>query len=122
MDKSLSEGEIKNFLRDLQLTDYEIKVYVSLLKYGPQNYKELTKRSSVPYGKIYYILKSLSRKGWIKSINGRPRVFHATDPKEPLQNHLVKIKEQINELEDLFHRMIPQLQKLYHKSNHSELP
>ena len=116
MDKPYSNDEIKNFLHTLKLTKYETEVYLAILKHGPQNYKEITKRSGVPYGKIYYTLKTLSKKGWIKSLNTRPRIFHAADPREPLKNHLVQIKEQIHDLEELFQRMIPQFQTLYHRS------
>jgi sugar-specific transcriptional regulator TrmB len=109
MSNPLSEDEVKNFLYGLELTKYETEVYLTILKYGPQNYKEIIKRSGVPYGKIYYTLTSLTKKGWIQSINKRPRIFHITDPEEVLQNHLARIKKQINDLEELFRKVIPQL-------------
>ena len=117
MANPFSEDEIKNFLRNLKLTKYELDVYLTLLQHGPANYKEITKLSGVPYGKIYYTLKSLAKKGWIKSINGRPRIFYSADPQKPLQNYLVRIRKQMNDLEELFQQMIPQLQTLYKKSS-----
>jgi sugar-specific transcriptional regulator TrmB len=109
MSKPLREDEVRNFLYDLELTKYETEVYLAILKYGPQNYKEIIKRSGVPYGKIYYTLTSLAKKGWIQSSNKRPRIFHVTDPEEVLQNHLARIQKQIHEVEELFRKVIPQL-------------
>ena len=109
MSNPLSEGEVRNFLYGLELTKYETEVYLALLKYGPQNYKEITKRSGVPYGKIYYTLTALTKKGWIQSIHKRPRIFHVTNPEEVLQNHLARIQKQIHELEELFRKVIPHI-------------
>lgn len=50
-------------MEDLGLTSYEIKVYVALLESGSMNASEMSKKSSVPYSKIYDVLNSLEEKG-----------------------------------------------------------
>ncbi len=115
MAKPFSEGEIRNFLRSLKLCKYETEVYLTLLKYGPQDYKGLTELSGVPYGKIYRTLNVLAKKGWVGNLDQRPRIFYAVDPEEPLKNHLVRMKKQMNDLEESFQRIIPQLKALYNQ-------
>jgi sugar-specific transcriptional regulator TrmB len=115
----LSEDEIKHTLRSLKLGKYETKVYLTLLKHGPQDYKELIKRSDVPYGKIYYTLNSLIKKGWVKNRDQKPKIFYSTDPEEPLIHHLLRIKKEMNTLERSVLRIMTQLKVLYNNNNTS---
>ena len=115
MVKPFSEGEIRNFLRSLKLCKYETEAYLTLLKYGPQDYKGLTELSGVPYGKIYCTLNVLAIKEWVGNLDQRPRIFYALDPEKPLKNHLVRMKKQVNDFEESFQRIIPQLKALYNQ-------
>ena len=117
MTTLLSDEKIENFLRNFKLGKYETEAYLTLLKHGPQDYKGLTESSGVPYGKIYYTLNVLAKKGWVGNLDQRPRIFYAVDPEKPLKNHLGRIKKQVNNLEESFHRMIPQLKTLYKQSH-----
>jgi sugar-specific transcriptional regulator TrmB len=53
-------------LQEFGLTDYEIRSYTSLLEIGPATASQLSEASSVPYSKIYEVLGSLEKKGWIE--------------------------------------------------------
>jgi sugar-specific transcriptional regulator TrmB len=107
--KSFNEDEINSFLFSLELTKYETKVFLTLLQHGPQNYRDIAKRSNVPLGKIYYTLECLSKKGWAKILQNKPKLFHSVDPEKILQMHLARINKQRDDLEILFHKIIPQL-------------
>ena len=62
-------------LQEFGLTDYEIRSYTSLLEIGPATASELSESSSVPYSKIYEVLGSLEKKGWIEMEHGRPSKY-----------------------------------------------
>jgi len=59
-------------LRKLGLTEYQAKVYSSLLKNHLNSASRLSERSGVPRTKIYSVLESLAAKGWIKVYSGTP--------------------------------------------------
>lgn len=117
MPPSLSDDEIKDTLRRLKLGKYEMEVYLTLLKHGPQDYKELIKRSGVPYGKIYYTLNGLTKKGWVKNRDQKPKIFYAADPEGPLIHHLLRIKKEMNTIERSILRITLQLKTLYNNNN-----
>ena len=117
MTPTLNEDETKNILYRLKLGKYETKVYLTLLKHGPQDYKELIKRSGVPYGKIYYTLKGLNKKGWVDNLGQKPNIFYAVDPEGPLINHLIRIKEEMNDIERSVLRIMPQLKTAYNNTS-----
>ncbi len=69
-------------LRKLGLTEYEARVYSSLLRYHLNSASRLSERSGVPRTKIYSVLESLAAKGWIKVYSGAPLLFKPLDPAE----------------------------------------
>ena len=69
-------------LRKLGLTEYEAKVYSSLLKYHLNSASKLSERSGVPRTKIYSVLESLAAKGLITVYSGVPLLFKPLDPGE----------------------------------------
>jgi len=57
-------------LRLFGLTIYEQKVYVNLVKSGISTAHEISKKSNVPYGKIYTVLASLHEKNLLLNMIG----------------------------------------------------
>ena len=45
-------------METIGLTSYEIKVYLSLLEHGSLTASDISKKSGVPYSKIYEVLNS----------------------------------------------------------------
>jgi sugar-specific transcriptional regulator TrmB len=88
-----------HILKPLGLSDYEIRVFLTLLVNGPMNYKVLGQESSVPTGKIYVVLSSLESKGFIETIQEKPKVFKAAEPKKALRRRLRQIEDDYFELE-----------------------
>jgi len=76
-------------LQKIGLTEYEAKVYVALLKDHLNSAGKLSEKSGVPRTKIYSVLESLERKGWIRVYSGIPLLFKAIDPRDVF----TKIKE-----------------------------
>lgn len=85
-------------LSDFGLTNYESKVYTTLLELGTSNARQISKTSKVPYGRIYDVLHNLESLGVITSDNSRPQNFSAVDPETAI-NRLLDVKtREINKL------------------------
>ncbi|MEM3458124.1 MAG: helix-turn-helix domain-containing protein [Candidatus Bathyarchaeia archaeon] len=75
------ESVVKRLQR-IGLTEYEAKVYLSLLNDHITTATKLSEKSGVPRTKIYSVLETLARRGWIKIYSGVPLLFKAIDPKD----------------------------------------
>jgi sugar-specific transcriptional regulator TrmB len=89
---------IKDALRSIGLTDYEIAIYLTLISKGPMDARELSEASGVPYSRIYNILTQLEKdKKWIiKEEESRPSRYFAKSPDEAL----IIAKKQYNDTFD----------------------
>ncbi len=67
-------------LKKLGLTEYEVKVYLTLLSEGAKKGGEVSKLSKVPHGKTYEALISLVDKGFVSVLTVKPKVFTAINP------------------------------------------
>lgn len=78
--------KVKESLRSIGLTDYEISIYLTLISKGPMDARELSEASRVPYSRIYNILTQLEKdKMWIlKEEESRPSRYFAKSPDEAL--------------------------------------
>jgi len=85
MSKETPEN-VKESLRSIGLTDYEISIYLTLISKGPMDARELSEASRVPYSRIYNILTQLEKdKMWIlKEEESRPSRYFAKSPDEAL--------------------------------------
>ncbi len=81
-------GNMKKLIKVLQkigLTEYEAKVYLSLLSNNVSSASVLAEKAGVPRTKIYSVLRSLSLKGWVKIYSGIPLLFRALEPREVIE-------------------------------------
>jgi sugar-specific transcriptional regulator TrmB len=85
MSKEIPDN-VKDSLRSIGLTDYEISIYLTLISKGPMDARELSEASGVPYSRIYNILTQLDKeKMWIiKETESRPSRYFAKSPDEAL--------------------------------------
>ena len=85
MSKEIPEN-VKESLKAIGLTDYEISIYLTLISKGPMDARELSDASGVPYSRIYNILTQLEKsKMWlIKEEESRPSRYFAKSPDEAL--------------------------------------
>jgi sugar-specific transcriptional regulator TrmB len=86
-------------LKPLGLSEYETRVFLTLLMSGPLNYRVLVRESSVPTGKIYQVLATLESKGFIEVVQEKPKVFKAAEPKKALRRRLRQLEDDFLELE-----------------------
>jgi sugar-specific transcriptional regulator TrmB len=100
----------KQMLREIGLSEGEIKVYLALLKIGEAKKTELAKESGVSSSKIYEICSRLQKKGIVGTIiKDKKTHFQAMEPKRLLDffnEKTSKIENQKKELE----KVIPLLE------------
>lgn len=78
----MSEKELKELLKELGFTEYEVSAYLTLIKEGPLTAGELAALSKVPQPRIYDIIRTLMGKGFVITIGGRPKKVIAVDPEK----------------------------------------
>ncbi len=107
--------EIRNALKNLGFTDYNINIYLALLNSGEMNAHELSKITGVPYSRIYEVLNEMTNnQKLIAKIDGRPSTFVANNPKDIFKS----IKQQKDdEFEDNMQLSLPYLKNLYGDHN-----
>lgn len=66
------EEKIISALKDFELTDYEARVYYAVCISETASATELSKLSKVPRARIYDILSTLARKGWVNILEETP--------------------------------------------------
>jgi sugar-specific transcriptional regulator TrmB len=106
-------------MESLGLTSYEIKVYLSLLETGSMTASEISKKSGVPYSKIYEVLNSLEDKGWLESDSSRPQKFFPKSPLTALEAMRMRIESSIR---DSKNTIMSELMPIYEKSGVRERP
>lgn len=92
-------------LKDLGLTESEIKVYVALLEIGTTKVDILAKRVNLPRTTVYGLLNSLLEKGIVSYvIKSGVKNYEATSP----QRLIIREKERTEELK----KAVPELESL----------
>jgi len=88
---------LKESLKDLGFTEYETSIYLTLVTEGALNAKELSKKSKVPYSRIYQIIQSLIDKGFVvRDEEDRPTLYSATPPIDAIQNAKERYFDDVN--------------------------
>ncbi len=77
----------------LGLSEYEARVYVSLVTGGISEARKLSMRCGVPRTKIYATLKKLMESGLVSELPGEPRKFAPASPAEAFEQILLHFKE-----------------------------
>jgi sugar-specific transcriptional regulator TrmB len=114
----VSEDAKKN-LRQVGLTEYETRTYLTLLGRGVLTASETSEYSGVPYSKVYETLNSLERKGWLEAESGRPRRYFPKAPSEALEAARLRMEDMVNEWKRI---VLGELQPLYERRELLEKP
>ncbi|HEX9196555.1 MAG TPA: helix-turn-helix domain-containing protein [Candidatus Bathyarchaeia archaeon] len=115
---SVSE-KTRKALKEFGLTEYEAKVYVSLVESGTQAASELSRTASIPYSKIYEILGNLERKGWVETEQGRPSKYYPKAPSTALESSRARLETTLKSSQA---DAMEELQPLYEKKGVQEKP
>ena len=66
------------------LTEYEATALEQLLSLGRTTAPNLAEASGIPKARVYGVLESLSDRGFIKVVPGRPKEYQPKSPREIL--------------------------------------
>jgi len=104
---------MKEELKELGLTNNEITVYTTLMKYDKLSAFSLSKKAGLDRSVTYNILSSLSMKGLVSSLEeNSKKFFFVTDPENLLLD--IKIKE------DIASRTVKEIRKIQCKLEDKE--
>lgn len=112
IDKELVD-RFSHVLRPLGLSEYEVRVFLTLVIGGPANYRVISRQSDVPTGKIYQVLSALEARGFVEVIQEKPKIWRAVEPKKALRRRLKQLEEDAFELEHKIRDVLPTLQLRY---------
>jgi len=85
----------------LGLSEYEAKLYVSLVEVGQATARKLSVFSGVPRTKVYAVLKRLIDMGLVTEIPGEPRRFMPVPPSIALKSYLQTYRDIAQNLSSL---------------------
>lgn len=98
-------------LKNLGLSDYEIKAYVANISLISATASEISIASNVPRSKIYEVLKSLAKKEFVEIEQGKPLKFNVIPPHEIMGKSRKQFNEKLDEAEDelnqIYEKQIP---------------
>jgi len=118
LNESITE-EAKSILKEVGLTGYESRIYLSLLEIGVAMASRVSEHANVPYSKIYEVLNSLEKKGWIETESSRPRRYYPKSPIEALDAVKIRMESTMKSWE---RSVREELQPLYDKMEVREKP
>jgi sugar-specific transcriptional regulator TrmB len=94
------EAENLQILKDLGLSNSQSRVYIALLKLGPESKATSTSKfSKVPRQDIYRVLEELVQIGLVEKLISRPAKYCAISPEKAISNLLEKKKHAFLKLE-----------------------
>jgi len=79
-------------LKSIGLGHYEAKALEALVK-EKLSLRELSKKSEIPFGKVYSVVKSLKEKNLVKETNSRPKLVYIENASEVI-SRLIKEKQE----------------------------
>ncbi len=87
----------KKLLKKLGFTDYETKIYLTLVRLGPSKASVISRASSVPSNKVYESLIKLAQQGFVSSLDLTPKFYKVTGI-EKLRELVEKQEKEIREI------------------------
>jgi HTH-type transcriptional regulator, sugar sensing transcriptional regulator len=106
-------------LRDIGLTEYETLAYLSLVKSGELTANNVSHFTTIPYSKVYTVLDTLEKKGWLEVRGGRPRLYYPKSPIEALRSEKIR---QEDKFENNRETIVTELQPIYEHREIKEKP
>ncbi|MFT4310762.1 MAG: TrmB family transcriptional regulator [Candidatus Woesearchaeota archaeon] len=108
----MEQAHIEQLLMDIGLTQYESRIYVTLMRIGESKVAQILKHAQLHHiGRIYDILESLEKKHLItKTIENKVKVYQVTDPQQ-IYEYVEQKKNMLIEKQTSFLEVLPYLRK-----------
>ena len=118
--------EAAGLLDRLGLTEYEATALTELLTLGRTTAPNLAEATGIPKARIYGVLDSLSDRGYIKIIPGRPKEYQPKSPAEILdrarENRRQDYEQFCQELSDLRDAFLAEFQPRFDRASEDITP
>lgn len=95
------EDEVAEGLRSLGLTEYELRVYLGILRHPGSRIPEVARKSGVPQPKVYATVKRLLERGLCQSELGPVNTYTALPPKLGLAPLLEELRGRATQANDV---------------------
>lgn len=89
--------QLKEFLRELNWTEYEASAYCAIVENGPMKANDLAVKARIPPGRVYQVVTNLTNKGWLKKTGARPAIYDAQNPRLVLDVELEALQKRMAE-------------------------
>lgn len=97
-------------LKNIGLTDSEIKVYLALLELGSTTKGPIVDKSKVASSKIYELLEKLVQKGLVSSVVKAGVKYFEAAPPERLLDYIKEKEAKLKQQEEQLQKLIPELE------------
>ncbi|MFB6178667.1 MAG: TrmB family transcriptional regulator [Halorientalis sp.] len=118
--------QAEGMLDRLGLTEYEVTALTELLTLGRTTAPNLAEATGIPKARIYGVLDSLSDRGYIKIIPGRPKEYQPKSPEEILdraeENRRQDFEQFCQELSDLRAEFLAEFQPRFERASEDITP
>ncbi len=93
--------EVEKLLESVQLTEYEKRVYLALLKLNESKASEISRKSGIPQSRIYDVLDSLESKGFVEIFLSEPKKYKVIDIRIAINNFINLKEEEFKKLKEM---------------------
>jgi HTH-type transcriptional regulator, sugar sensing transcriptional regulator len=119
MSRAQVSAKVERSLREIGLTEYETMAYLSLVKAGELTANDVSASTTIPYSKVYTVLDTLEKKGWVEVKGGRPRLYYPRAPVEALRAEKLRQEDKFEKNKEV---VVDELQALYEHREIKEKP
>lgn len=111
--------KIRVLLKKAGLTDYEVNAYVILLEKGVLTAKQISYGAQIPFSKVYQVLNSLEKKGWVEVSRKRPSRYLPKSPETALKAARAAMEEEWAQIErTVADELVPLYEKIKTKEKY----
>ena len=121
-----TNGDPTDLLERLDLTEYEATALSHLLGSGRTTAPDLAEATGIPQARVYGVLDSLSDRGFVEIIPGRPKHYQPKAPAEILdratENRRQSFEDYRREIESLREEFLDTFEPMYEKADEGASP
>ncbi len=101
-------AEVSKYFESFAMTDYELRGFLALILLGASTPDTIAMTAKIPRTSTYKVLEKLEERGFITSLEGRPKVFKAKNIYEIRKNFSKNFDVLFEKLTDLSEQLTQQ--------------
>jgi sugar-specific transcriptional regulator TrmB len=115
------QRQLMDSLRRAGLTIYESEAYLALITKRELTAEEIAKMTSIPITRVYGTLDGLVQKGFARTVQSRPRRYHAISPDEARREYMTHLRRNFEagllSIEEVMKNLQREVEPLYVESH-----